>query len=65
MEVNIDNSIREVQEYLFFFLLLPLMTLPSFGAFIWRYLRKKSHSSTLAWKIHEQRSLVGCSPWGH
>ena len=22
------------------------------------------HSSTLAWKIHEQRSLVGCSPWG-
>ena len=23
------------------------------------------HSSTLAWEIHEQRSLVGCSPWGH
>ena len=22
------------------------------------------HSSTLAWKIHEQRSLVGCSLWG-
>ena len=22
------------------------------------------HSSTLAWKIHGQRSLVGCSPWG-
>ena len=22
------------------------------------------HSSTLAWKIHRQRSLVGCSPWG-
>ena len=22
------------------------------------------HSSTLAWKIHERRSLVGCSPWG-
>jgi len=22
-------------------------------------------SSTLAWKIHGQRSLVGCSPWGH
>ena len=21
------------------------------------------HSSTLAWKSHEQRSLVGCSPW--
>ena len=21
------------------------------------------HSSTLAWKIHGQRSLVGCSPW--
>ena len=21
------------------------------------------HSSTLAWKIHEWRSLVGCSPW--
>ena len=24
-----------------------------------------NHSSTLAWKIHGQRSLVGCSPWGH
>ena len=23
------------------------------------------HCSTLAWKIHGQRSLVGCSPWGH
>ena len=23
------------------------------------------HSSTLAWKIHGRRSLVGCSPWGH
>ena len=23
------------------------------------------HSSTLAWKIHRWRSLVGCSPWGH
>ena len=22
------------------------------------------HSSTLAWKSHGQRSLVGCSPWG-
>ena len=22
------------------------------------------HSSTLAWEIHGQRSLVGCSPWG-
>ena len=22
------------------------------------------HSSTLAWKIHGQKSLVGCSPWG-
>ena len=22
------------------------------------------HSSTLAWKIHEWRGLVGCSPWG-
>ena len=22
------------------------------------------HSSTLAWKIHGQRRLVGCSPWG-
>ena len=22
------------------------------------------HSSTVAWKIHGQRSLVGCSPWG-
>ena len=23
-----------------------------------------SHSSTLAWKFHGRRSLVGCSPWG-
>ena len=23
------------------------------------------HSSTLAWKIHGRKSLVGCSPWGH
>ena len=23
-----------------------------------------THSSTLAWKIPRQRSLVGCSPWG-
>ena len=23
------------------------------------------HSSTLAWKIHGPRSLVGYSPWGH
>ena len=22
------------------------------------------HSSTLAWRIHGRRSLVGCSPWG-
>ena len=22
-------------------------------------------SSTLAWKSHGWRSLVGCSPWGH
>ena len=22
------------------------------------------HSSTLAWKIHGRRRLVGCSPWG-
>ena len=24
-----------------------------------------THSSTLAWKPHWWRSLVGCSPWGH
>ena len=23
------------------------------------------HSSTIAWKIHGQRSLVGYNPWGH
>ena len=23
-----------------------------------------THSSTHAWGIHGQRSLVGCSPWG-
>ena len=33
-----------------------------------RYAAEKTmapHSSTLAWKIHGQGSLVGCSPWGH
>ena len=24
-----------------------------------------ARSSTLAWKSHGRRSLVGCSPWGH
>ena len=24
-----------------------------------------THSSILAWRIYVQRSLVGCSPWGH
>ena len=24
-----------------------------------------THSSTLAWKIHGQRTLVDYSPWGH
>ena len=24
-----------------------------------------THSSVLARRIHGQRSLVGCSPWGH
>ena len=24
-----------------------------------------THINTLAWKIHEQRSLVGYSPWDH
>ena len=24
-----------------------------------------THSSTLAWKIHGLRSLVGYGPWGH
>jgi len=23
-----------------------------------------THSSILAWRIHGQRSLVGCRPWG-
>ena len=27
-------------------------------------LKMAPHSSTLAWKIHGQRTLVGCSPWG-
>ena len=27
-------------------------------------MRKAPHSSTLAWRIHRRRSLVGCSPWG-
>ena len=31
------------------------------------HLEKKmaTHASTLAWKFHGQRSLVGCSPRGH
>ena len=24
-----------------------------------------THSSILAWRMHEQSSLAGCSPWGH
>ena len=24
-----------------------------------------THSSNLAWRVHGQRSLVGCSPWGY
>ena len=24
-----------------------------------------THSSIPAWEIHGQRSLAGCSPWGH
>jgi len=24
-----------------------------------------THSSILAWEIHGQRGLKGCSPWGH
>ena len=24
-----------------------------------------THSSVLAWKIHGQKSLADCSPWGH
>ena len=24
-----------------------------------------THSSILAWRIHGQRSLMGCSSWGH
>ena len=23
------------------------------------------HSSRFAWESHGQRSLLGCSPWGH
>ena len=30
--------------------------------YLWRTMAP--HSSTLAWKIHGWRSLVGCSPWG-
>ena len=26
---------------------------------------KATHSSILAWEIHRQRSLMGCSPWDH
>ena len=31
---------------------------------IWSEKAMAPHSSTLAWKIHGQKSLVGCSPWG-
>ena len=34
---------------------------------IYNFIAEKAmapHSGTLAWKIHGQRSLVGCSPWG-
>ena len=48
----------------------PVLTVASWPAY--RFLRRQvkwlekamaPHSSTLAWKIHGQRSLVGCSPW--
>ena len=38
-----------------------------FNYIVLMYLMEKAmapHSSTLAWKIHGRRSLVGCSPWG-
>ena len=33
---------------------------------VWVLVEKEiaTHSNTLAWKIHGQRSLVGYSPWG-
>ena len=35
------------------------------GTFAWRQCMPMApHSSTLAWKIHGRRSLVGCSPRG-
>ena len=37
--------------------------------FVWHQARSEKamapHSSTLVWKTHGWRSLVGCSPWGH
>ena len=36
--------------------------------YIYMYKLEKAmahHSGTLKWKIFGQRSLVGCSPWGH
>ena len=32
---------------------------------VYKRLAMAPHSSTLAWKPHGRRSLVGCSPWGH
>ena len=45
---------------------LPSLCCRAFGSAFRRRAEKAMapHSSTLAWKIHGQRSLIGGSPWG-
>ena len=46
---------------------LPTMQATQVRYLGWEDLLEKemaTHSSTLAWKIHRQRSMVGYSPWG-
>ena len=44
---------------------MPKTQIQSLG---WEYPLGKemtTHSSILAWEIHGQRDLAGCSPWSH
>ena len=47
---------KSMMYHLFFFILYKLQIVSEKAM--------APHSSTLAWKIHGRRSLVGYSPWG-
>ena len=62
-ECSMGKCLTNVSNYA----LLSLVSLLSFISLTYKHMLEKAmapHSSTLAWKIQGQRSLVGCSPWG-